>query len=116
MNGFEKVKIKAEMFQSVCIGVAALLGGLGTLKNGVTSVDERVKAMNGSNVFQRNYSAKTSGYYDTAIQKMTIRDEFMCLAVLAMSTFATSEQRHVTGLQMRQPLPAWASIRTRLKV
>ena len=32
MNGFEKAKIIAETFQAVCIGVAALLGGLGTLK------------------------------------------------------------------------------------
>jgi hypothetical protein len=32
MNAFEKAKIIAETFQAACVGVAALLGGLGALK------------------------------------------------------------------------------------
>ncbi len=32
MNGYEKAKIIAETFSAICIGIGALLGGLGALK------------------------------------------------------------------------------------
>src|SRR5262245_48431279 len=32
MNGYEKAKAIAETFQAVCVGIAALLGGIGALK------------------------------------------------------------------------------------